>query len=186
RRTVTPVHECCLAAEPESALAVCKYRIDRADRYSLCLSEAFDRAFGDLTESRVRNIRGRAHHPQRPVRGLARVLERRKAVHLNVEYDRPVFDICDLSAAYCPQPTGATAKDLEYFVAGPSLVRKVSWEKLDSIESVDVRGIGREPKKAVGSLRYREHPNGRRPILYSPRRVQVLRETLIRIERPGR
>src|SRR5271165_6967010 len=97
-----PVHECRLAAEPEPALAVCKYRIDWGDRYSLCLSEAFDRAFGDLTESRVRNIRGRAHDPQRPVRRLAHVLERRKAVHLNVEHDGPVFDISDLSAAYCP------------------------------------------------------------------------------------
>ena len=102
RRTVTPVHECRLPSEPKPALAVGQYRIDRADRYSLCLSETLDLAIGDVAESRVRDIRGRPHDPQRPVRILAHVLERRKTVQLDVGRDRPVFDVSDLAAAYCP------------------------------------------------------------------------------------
>ena len=102
RRTVTPVHERGLASEPEPALAVGHYGIDRADRYALCLPQALERGLRDVTESRVRDIRSCSYDPQRPVGILAHVLERRKTVQLEVRRDRPVLDVSDLAAAYRP------------------------------------------------------------------------------------
>src|SRR5208282_5329400 len=183
RRTVTPVDKRGLASEPETAVAVGEYRIDRADRYSLCLSEALHRTLRHVTERRVQNIRRRSHHPHRPIGILAHVLERRKAVQLEVRAQRVVFDVRNLAAAHGPQPTSAVGEHLECFVARTALVHKVPGQKTYSVKSVDGRRIGREPQEAVGGLRDGEHTCRRGSILYVPGRVQVLCNTLVRIER---
>jgi len=74
----------------------------------------------NLNDHPIPGTRG-SHDPQRAVRTLAYVLRPRKAFQLEVKTDHPAFEVNDLAVLYCPEPTCAIAKKVEYSVARTTL-----------------------------------------------------------------
>ena len=72
-------------------------------------------------------------------------------------------------------------KDCLYCV-DRNLSRQSPGSKPNTVESVEVTSRRYEPEETVRGLRNRSHAGRRGAILYSPRRMDVLRETFIRIE----
>ena len=103
------------ATQANPALPSANIESDRADRHSLCLSKhlAFSHRRGVKAQAESEIFAAAARPTATPSESSLTFWNDEKPSNWMSNATARLFDVSDLMAAYSPQPTGATAKDLE-------------------------------------------------------------------------